>query len=302
MADMDFAEATAIVQDLIDDDGSTSQTRIQRYLNLAHSDVAKARDWPEVVRRDVVTLTAPYTTGTVDTDGTTTVAGTGTAWTTEGVAGRKFALGYRNPFYTIASADSETGITLDDAYLGSNVSGSTYVIYEDRVSMPTGCNRILAIWLHDDDRRIPLNHRHDLDLHGWISYTTQADTPYEYAVIERNSSGGMRIQVGPFAPDKKYHLEVLYRASVTESKFPGDSGTNVTLDNDRMDLVIQRALYLAYKRDRERAAQELVIYNEMLEAEWDNALEDGAGEFYLLRQTPGAVLGPYERWRDLEIS
>ena len=302
MADMDFAEATAIVQDLIDDDGSTSQTRIQRYLNLAHSDVAKARDWPEVVRRDVVTLTAPYTTGTVDTDGTTTVAGTGTAWTTEGVAGRKFALGYRNPFYTIASADSETGITLDDAYLGSNVSGSTYVIYEDRVAMPTGCNRILAIWLHDDDRRIPLNHRHDLDLHGWISYTTQADTPYEYAVIERNSSGGMRIQVGPFAPDKKYHLEVLYRASVTESKFPGDSGTNVTLDNDRMDLVIQRALYLAYKRDRERAAQELVIYNEMLEAEWDNALEDGAGEFYLLRQTPGAVLGPYERWRDLEIS
>ena len=300
---MDFAEATAIVQDLIDDDGSTSQTRIQRYLNLAHSDVAKARNWPEVIRRTTTLRTvAPYTTGTVTTDGTTGVVGSGTLWDTEGVAGRKFALDYRSPFYIIADDTSETGITLDSAYLGSDVSGSAYTIYEDRVSMPSGCNKILAIWLHDDDRRIPLNHRHDLDLHGWISYTTQADTPYEYAIIERDSSGNVQIQLGPFAPDKAYALEVIYRADVTESKFPGDSGTNVTLDNDRMDLVIQRALYLAYKRDRARAAQELAIYNSMLEDEWDNAIEDDAGEFYLLRQTPGAVLGPYERWRDLEIT
>lgn len=302
MAAMTFSEATSIIQDLIDDDGSTSQTRIQRYINLAHSDVAKARNWPELIRRDMVQLTAPYTTGTVTTDGTTGVTGSGTAWSTAAVAGRKFALGYRSPFYEIASVGGETSITLADAYRAANVSGSTYVIYEDRVAMPSGCNKVLALWLHDDDRRIPLTHRTDLDLHGWISYTTQADTPYEYAIIERNSSNVMRVQVGPFAPDANYYVEVIYRADVTESKLAGDTGTNVTIDADRCDLVIQRALYLAYKRDRARAAQELAIYNEMLETEWDNAIEDDAGEFYLLRQTPGAVLGPYERWRDLEIT
>ncbi len=81
---------------------------------------------------------ADYTTGTCSvTTATTTVTGSGTAWTTN-MAGRwlNIAVSASNTtsgddsWYQIASVQSATSLTLNNPYVGQTVAGGTYIIGE----------------------------------------------------------------------------------------------------------------------------------------------------------------------------
>ncbi len=67
-----------------------------------------------------------YSTGTVDiTKGTTALVGNGTSWAANVTSAHTIVL---NKFpYSIASVDSDTGITLSSKYAGTTLSGATYV-------------------------------------------------------------------------------------------------------------------------------------------------------------------------------
>ena len=87
---------------------------------------------------------APYQTGTVETDETTTIIGTDTVWV-EAMEGRKFKLDSYAEVYEIVNVDSATEITLENAVNDDADSELTYIIYDDIIALPADCADITAI-------------------------------------------------------------------------------------------------------------------------------------------------------------
>lgn len=70
-----------------------------------------------------------YKTGTVSvTNGSATVAGSGTAWVANARVGQAFALEGAGEQYEITAVVSDTELTISPAYLGSTQSGQAYII------------------------------------------------------------------------------------------------------------------------------------------------------------------------------
>lgn len=75
---------------------------------------------------------AQYKTGTISvTNGSATVTGSGTAWSTNAQAGNTFKIKGESVIYTVASVNSDTSITLSANYAGSTGSGKEYIIGRD---------------------------------------------------------------------------------------------------------------------------------------------------------------------------
>ena len=76
---------------------------------------------------------AQYKTGTVSvTNGSQTVTGSGTAWSTAGLSvGDIFTVANVNATYEVGSIDSDAQITLTANYAGITGSGLTYAITTD---------------------------------------------------------------------------------------------------------------------------------------------------------------------------
>jgi len=72
-----------------------------------------------------------YSTGTVTTNGTTTIIGDGTSWT-RALEGDYFRLDGDSKVYIISDVVSTTEITLSTAYTGANTSGADYKIYGNK--------------------------------------------------------------------------------------------------------------------------------------------------------------------------
>ena len=90
-------------------------------------------DSKRFVKKAYVDIKNSYNTGTVAvTDGSTTVAGTGTTWST-GWTGKKIIFSDEGFPYEIASVGAVGTLTLTRGYngAGSNLSGSTYIIFQD---------------------------------------------------------------------------------------------------------------------------------------------------------------------------
>jgi hypothetical protein len=97
--------------------------------------------WAERSAR--LTTQPAYSTGTISiTQGSTTLTGVSTAWTTQNAFGvnnvrstGKIVINGTLPVYEIASVDSSTGITLASRYVGDDVSAGTYLYYEDEYDL-----------------------------------------------------------------------------------------------------------------------------------------------------------------------
>ncbi len=253
------------VQNQLSDKGSTSKRSIERYANMSQRDIAGKHDWRNLLVRDFVALVAPYSTGTVTTSGAT-VTGVGTTFTSA-MAGRKFAKDYNSPWYQIASFTSTTVVVLDDSFAETDLSGATYVIYEDRVSLPSKAESVFGVWLHDDSRRLQLDDvtEQQLPFWGpaaeWGGYVRSADKPHQFVVIENDSDGVLQLQVGPYAPDSAYRLEVIYKKDTTD----GTMSLVRRLENP----LILRTLSYCYERDHpERAANLLARSEALVEQAW----------------------------------
>jgi len=90
-------------------------------------------DHKRFVKKGYVDVKNSYNTGTIaTTDGSTTVTGTDTVWST-GWTGKKIIFADEGFPYEIASVDSTTSLTLTKAYSqdGEDLSGETYKIFQD---------------------------------------------------------------------------------------------------------------------------------------------------------------------------
>ena len=137
-----------LVLNQLDETNSSTRDDVKVYLNMAGRDITNSRPWHWRRKRKFVSTATAYETGTADfTADSTSVAGTGTTWTSSHV-GRKISLTYGAPFYIIKSVESTTALTLADDYDAATVSGSDYVIYDDRVTLAQDVGRLEVVWLH----------------------------------------------------------------------------------------------------------------------------------------------------------
>ncbi len=89
-----------------------------------------------------------YNTGTVSaTNGSATITGSGTTWSSNVISGWVIGIG-TNPtkFYTISSVDSDTQITISENYEGSDTTGASYII-ASLVEFPTQYSDLITLYL-----------------------------------------------------------------------------------------------------------------------------------------------------------
>lgn len=241
MAALTYAQIKTEIQNQLSDKGTVNSTSLDRYMDMAQRRIADEHDWPNLIVRDFVQLTEAIVAGTAgvtNASQSVPVSG-GPDFTSPDVSGRKFALSYQDPWYEISSATSDT-LTLADAYAEATASSQTYVIYEDRVSMPAACRGIVELWIQDGARRLPLDDVTGKFLPSWSGYPGSANRPFQYQVIEDKSSA-MQIQVGPYAPDEDYRLELVYKQDVTDG--------SMSLDKRLEMALIYMTLSFAWVRD-----------------------------------------------------
>jgi hypothetical protein len=113
-----------------------SQTALVQFsIQWAINRISQYFEWPYYMQNQVITTTAPYSTGTVAvTNGSATVTGTNTVWTSA-MVGRKIQIGGDNAYYYVLTVNSTTSITLAVPYQGTTQSGSTYNIYKDEYKL-----------------------------------------------------------------------------------------------------------------------------------------------------------------------
>jgi len=111
----------------------TSDTVLEnRSIQIALDRTYQHFDWPYYLQWGAIRTVATYTTGTaIVTNGSTTVTGVGTTWTSA-MVGRKFRHADEAAYYRIASVTNTTTLVLEQAYQGDTDStGSSYTIYKD---------------------------------------------------------------------------------------------------------------------------------------------------------------------------
>lgn len=119
-----------------------------------------------------------YTTGTVTTDGTTTVMGSGTAWT-RAMESTFFRIGTKK--YVIDDVVSTTEITLSTAYTGANASGQSYEIFGNKEIL--AWSALNPIDSHPMWWAFPLDHFYevkDSDKTGLTALSMMGDKPVSW--------------------------------------------------------------------------------------------------------------------------
>lgn len=119
---------------------------VQEAVKRTYREVIGYHYWSQLKADGETLIPSVYNTGTVDiVQGSTTVTGTVTAWTTA-MIGRQFLYGSVAPFYTITAVDAGLQtLTLDRAFALPNVTGGSYEIGQYYIEFPTNLGVLLHI-------------------------------------------------------------------------------------------------------------------------------------------------------------
>jgi len=256
-----FEQARTILQSRIAD--SSNPTADDQALNQAQREVARARRWPELVVRAFLNTEAAYSTGTVATDGTTSVTLTSGTWPTTVASSKfRFALSTSDPWYEVATRSSASIILLNAAYVDDDQTAASYIVYKSHYSLASAVDRVEEMWLHDAGRHVPL-HSAATDQHvtEFLHYPSGPGVPTHFYNMERDASGNRQILLGPNTPDDVYRIEYTYKKKTTD-------GT-LSLDETRWPVILSRATAIRYEPEfYERSLVEMQRYEKLLADEW----------------------------------
>jgi hypothetical protein len=119
--------------------------------------------------------TAGYSAGTVAvTNGSKTVTGSGTTWTTNIDAGGLFRVGGAGRYYVVASVESNTQLTLRDDFEGSTGSGLAYAV--SNIASAAAPYRVSDLYAVAADRLFSLE--------GSRAYFTPPGNPHSFNAAE----------------------------------------------------------------------------------------------------------------------
>lgn len=200
-------------------------TRLKRTLNLTIQDICSRRDWKFLQEREIVQTVADYTTGTCDiTDGSATVTGTGTVWTSTHVRWYIQFQGETN-WYEVTARASNTSITISPAYEGTTATGQTYTLRQVFYSLSTSVSRILSIRQSSTPSKLTNMGYRSLDLYQPDISTTGAPTAYALfrldPSIAATAAKKRQLQFFPSA-DGIYNMEARYVKLLSDLSADGD--------------------------------------------------------------------------------
>lgn len=247
---------------------SDTRTRVKRFLNRAASDFHYRYPWHWRRAVGFVSTVAPYTTGTVTlTNGSTTVTGSGATFTTA-MVGRKIALTYGSPWYTISAFVSTTEVTLDRAYVEDTTSGATYVIYQDLYALSSAADSLLAqeVVCHKAGGEV-LGRLTRTEVENAWAFPSGAGVPSYFHLHGVNSSGYLQIRVGREVPSTAFSIRYGYLSAYTEMSADGDL---CVVPERFRHIIIHGALREAYKlyNDDSLASQHGAAFDQQIALAW----------------------------------
>lgn len=241
---------------------STQQSLYNDFLEMALDEIASRAEWVWLLREGYFTTKAPYTTGTVAvTNGSTTVTGTGTAFTTgtNAAVDEVIRVGTDSSYYRIASVDTATQLTLRSAYAGDTASGASYRISADEYNLARGVDWLKLIY----EQATPYvldGVAFDALMHQAKVVYWHEGAPRLWAISEANygatTDRPVRIRLWPI-PDDDYAMVYRYKSYAT---FPASGTAEFETEPALQNLLIAGVMALVWKSrgefDRARFAME----------------------------------------------
>ena len=241
-----FLEMQNVILDLMEQDDSITRDRVKRYINMVGSDIWLRYPWPER-RKTYFSQTVPVviSPGTVTvTQGSTTVTGVGTQWIADGnvTPGMKFSLGNASPWYVINAVLTDTQLELENPYVEGDLSGSLFFIYQDVITLPQDCEKIVNLMTADPDRggvAMPIAR---IDLDALVYLPRSQGVPTQYAMMELTDGGSQTMRVWP-VPDIAYGYQITYLNKWVDLV---DDTDVPQLEEDKRDIMTIGALKWGY--------------------------------------------------------
>ena len=217
MANRTLAMMIANVQRKVGTGLAVPRLEIMQALNTAHLEVHGAYDWPWAYKETNISVQPSYSTGTISTTvGSTTVTGAGTTWVTNWT-NKRIRLD-NNQDWPIASVGGAGTLTLEQPYFGSaNLSGASYVIYQDVFTMPSDFEPGKDLILLQPDVRIRVRHipRLALETQSVVLKSLFTNIAMGYSDQGRDSAGLHQIRLIP-PPTNSNVLRLVYKARPTD--------------------------------------------------------------------------------------
>jgi hypothetical protein len=278
---MQFSDIYNSVADQIGDTSTTNITRIKRYINWSQQDVCSRENWDFLMKQSYFQCTAPYTTGTaVATNGSTTITGTDTAWTSS-MVGRKLKFDADSEYYTIASVESATSLTLNQAYLEDTIStAEEYSIYQDIYSLDSDVEKIVSMSCPTSNEKIVSISRQEMDYMDPSPFSS--GIPNYYTEVGRDSSGYKQVQLYN-VPDDSYVIYYWYRKQIAD--LSGDSDESV-IPSKYHQLLYFGGCFQYYDYDQDESG---TVYR----AQYENMLENMRKDYISGPEDKITTLGSY---------
>ncbi len=190
-----------------DSETSDIEDCIQDGLRMVYT----AHDWSFFKPIQDIATTAPYTTGTITVvDGVVTLAGgIFPSWAADGT------LKADNGYYSIASRDGDTQVTLDDTTVDID-AGTTYELGRPEIPLDASFEAIagdsdLTYYPDQNELYPPVRMCHDVTIRTWQQDDPYFDRPVHYSVrtVEFDPTVGSRKVLALYpTPDAAYVLRV----------------------------------------------------------------------------------------------
>lgn len=190
-----------------DSETSDIEDCIQDGLRMVYA----SHDWSFFKPIEDVTTTAPYTTGTVEiVDGVVTLTtGTFPSWAADGT------LMVSDNYYSVATRDSDSQITLDDTTLDVD-AGTSYELGRPEIPLDAAFEAVsgdseLTYYPDQNELYPPVRQRHDATIRSMQQDDPYFDRPVYYSVrtVEFDPTTGSRKRLAFYpTPDAAYVLRV----------------------------------------------------------------------------------------------
>lgn len=148
----------------------------QEFVNTAYSRALALHDWSALRSRQDVFTPAVYSTGTIAmVQGSTTVTGSGTAWTSD-MEGRQIYVDGQ-PYFTILQVVGPTQVTVDRAWAQANEAGLSYEIGLYIFTAPSDFLHFISFTDPANNWRLHTDFLSE-DVDRWDAERSSAGTPF----------------------------------------------------------------------------------------------------------------------------
>jgi hypothetical protein len=194
------------------------KTVVKQALNDVLQEVCQAHNFSWLYGDSSFITIKPYDTGTVAvTEGSTTVTGSGTVFTSA-MVGRKFVC--ENATYRISAFMSPTEITLATNYAGDGGSSLEYKIYQDEYSLAPDVEDIISMRQENNPQRIEKAGIETMD--SYYPKRTSFGYPHIYSITGYDASDYMKVSLYPI-PNQARNIYYRYKKRVTEMSSDSDT-------------------------------------------------------------------------------